>query len=404
MQEFWVYIFLIGKYEKCAKLKASEDAFYLEYVEEYLNNKNKVDIDPQNLPAYPKEYENEEELFTVLTDSAPDFWGRQLLNQKFNVQELNELEYVLANGLEHVGALAYSPVDYDEPMQLTKDGWKPHSKRTIDLETIIEQTELMIQDADKAKMKELFEFGPTLGGGKPKVSLNLDGIYYLAKYGTSLDSFQEQRVEFAVMKMATDLNFNVPEIQLASHANRDVYFIKRFDRELIEGSIVKHHFVSALSLCGWHVYGNKDWSYPMFTEFIRKVGKTEKHIREDLEELFRRVAFNIAVNNDDDHPRNHGLLCRNGEWRLSPLYDVMPKAVMSSSFSMVMGIGSFGTEASKKNLMSISSYFDLDDETASKLIDEIFTFVSKNWKEYFREAKVNESTITQFENAFSMKL
>jgi serine/threonine-protein kinase HipA len=402
MQEFWVYIFLGDHYLKCAKLTVSPNLFSLVYDDDYLNLKSKIDIDPLNLVPYKKKYESEE-LFPSILDSAPDLWGQQLLNKKFKVSELNDLEYVLANGLEHVGALAFSPFKYDGPMQLTPEGWRPHKKPDVKLDQIIEQTELMIKDIDREKLKELFEYGPTLGGGKPKVTIVVNDKFYLAKYGTSLDSLPEQQIEYAVMSMAKDLGLNVPEIILSKHDHRSVFMIKRFDREMSEGKISRYHFISALSLCNWHVFGMKEWSYPVFCDNLRKAGSSEIEIKQDLHELYRRIAFNIAVNNDDDHPRNHGILNKDGKWRLSPLYDVFPKASLTTSFTMAMSLGAYDREASKRNLLSACKYFELDKKVATQMIDEVNDFVLANWKKYFRNSGVNEDVINQFENAMSLK-
>lgn len=403
MQHFWIYIFIDDHYVRCAKLTVKESSFELRYEDEYLTLPNKIDIDPLNLVAYSKKYESEE-LFSSILDSAPDFWGQQLLNKKFQMSELNDMEYVLANGLEHVGALAFSPIGDGRPMQLSPDGWRPHRKYCAVLDQIIDQTELMIRDIDGAKLKELFEYGPTLGGGKPKVSLISNDKFYLAKYGTSLDTLPEQQIEYAVMSLAKDFGLDVPQIILSKHNSRSVYMIERFDREIIDGEIIRHHFISSLSLCDWHVFGMKEWSYPVLCDYLRKSGAAEAEIKEDLLELFKRVAFNIAVNNDDDHPRNHGLLHRNGKWRLSPLYDVFPKATRTNSFCMAMSVGVYDREASKRNLLSACKYFEINEIEAEIIIDQVNEFVAMNWKDYFRKAGVKDEIIKQFQNAMSLKI
>ena len=402
MQEFWIYLYLNDQYEKCAKLIVTEEKFTLQYTPSYLNLPGRIDIDPLNLVAYPKKYEAEE-LFASISDCAPDYWGQQLLNRKFQVSELNDMEYVLANNLEHVGALAFSPIGTDHPMQLTPNGWRPHKEHHVILEQIIKQTELMIKDADGNKLKELFEFGPTLGGGRPKVSLILNAQFYLAKYSTSLDSLPEPQIEYATMSMAKDLGLNVPHIELSEHQGRKVYLMKRFDRSLSGKKIVRNHFVSALSLCNWHVFGMKDWNYPAWCQHIRKAGHSENEIRQDLCELFKRVAFNIAVNNDDDHPRNHGLLCVDGSWHLAPLYDVVPKAMTSNRFTSAMSIGIYDREASARNLLSACKYFELEKTEAQNIINSISSFVQDNWRQYFRNAGIKKNIIAMFENAFSSK-
>lgn len=402
MQEFWIYIFVDGDYVKCAKLSITESNFEIKYLDDYLKAKNFIAIDPQNIGPYSKVFKNDE-LLGAIRDSAPDYWGRELLNRKFQVAELNEIEYVFANNLEHVGALAYSPIKYDVPMKLEKDGWVNHKTKKIEIEQIIEQTELMIKDMDGERLRELFEYGPTLGGGRPKVSLTIDDKLYLAKYGTSLDSTPEQKIEYATMKMASDIGLNVPTILLSKHLDRDVFMIERFDRFYSNGNLQRSHFISALSLCDWHEFGTSDWSYPVFCDYIQKTGNSKEEIAEDLKELFRRIAFNIAVNNNDDHPRNHGLLNINGIWRLSPLYDVVPKAIKGETFTMAMTVGIYEREASKRNLMSSAKYFQLNESEANKIIDEVNEFVQKNWKQYFKDAGIKDSIANQFENAMSIK-
>lgn len=395
-------MFIESDYVKCAKLSISENGFEIKYLDEYLKSRRFIAIDPQNIGPYSKGFKNEE-LFGAIRDSAPDYWGRELLNRKFQVSELNEIEYVFANNLEHVGALAYSPLNYDVPMKLEKNGWVKHKIKKIEIEKIIEQTEFMLKDMDDEKLKELFEYGPTLGGGKPKVSFTVDDKLYLAKYGTSLDSTPEQKIEYAAMKMATDLGLKVPSIMLSKHLDRDVFMIERFDRFYSNSELQRLHFISALSLCDWHEFGMSDWSYPVLCEYIQKTGHSEVEIKEDLKELFRRVAYNIAINNNDDHPRNHGLLCKKNRWKLSPLYDVVPKAIMGETFTTAMSIGIYQREASKRNLLSAAKYFQLGGTEASKLIDEINEFVQVNWKQYFKAAGIKDSITNQFENSMRLK-
>lgn len=404
MQEFGVYLFIGESYVRCAQLTVTEQGYELQYEKDYLELEAAVPIDPQNLPLYAGPFKSEE-LFGALRDSAPDYWGRELLHRKFQVAELSELEYVFASGLEHVGALAYSPLKFDQPKRLTPRGWRdPHSEPVV-IEQIIEQTEILVKDWDGEKLKELFEYGPTLGGGKPKVNMQVHGQLYLAKYGTSLDTIPEQRIEYATMKMAKDLGLHVTHMELAQHAGRDVFLLKRFDRHVKEKKVFRRHFVSALSLCQWHEFGSSEWSYPVFCEFIRKSGFNETQIQEDLAELFKRIAFNIAVNNNDDHPRNHGLLCdESKQWRLSPLYDVVPKATVGGVFTLAMVVGRYEKEASKRNLLSSHSYFELDFHQAEQIIDEVNDFVQTHWRESFKSAGISDTVIQTFANAMKVKL
>ncbi len=250
------------------------------------------------------------------------------------------------------------------------------------------------------QLEELLDYGPSLGGARPKYSIVSESISYLAKYSISQDTRREPLIEFATMRMAKEIGLNVPEIKIGKASGRDVFYIKRFDREV---SGLKHPFVSALSLCGWDEGDYQLWSYPIFVESLIKIGKSEAIIKEDLKELFKRIAFNIAVNNDDDHPRNHGVLYKDGLWRLSPLYDVVPKDSQTQSFRLAMELGLRKKEASKSNLLSVHNYFKLSEIEAQAIVDEVFNFVSKNWKKFFRDVGLQQKEIDRFKNAMSLK-
>jgi serine/threonine-protein kinase HipA len=399
LEKYYIYIYLDGRYQKCALLSFDGTIYRLAYGTLYLQRDDAVPIDPLNLPLYEKTFESES-VFGALKDCSPDRWGRYLLEKRFN-RSLTEVEYILANSLDHVGALAFSPIDYDIPMRLTPFGYIPHLKDQTSLELIINQTELALRnEGDQEKLKELLNYGPSLGGARPKYSINLEGKSYLAKYGVSQDIRREPLIEFATMRLAREIGLNVPEIIIGKASGRDVYYIKRFDRE---ESGIKNPFVSALSLCGWDEGDYQIWSYLIFVESLIKIGKSEVFIKQDLEELFKRIAFNIAVNNDDDHPRNHGVLYRDGIWRLSPLYDVVPKDSQTQSFRLAMELGLKKKEASMSHLLSVHDYFKLTKADAQKIIHDVFCFVSENWKKFFSEVGLHEEEIERFNNAMVYK-
>lgn len=398
MERYYVYIFIAGAYQKCALLSFDGSVYKLAYGSKYLLREDAIAIDPLNLPLYERTFESET-IFGSIKDSAPDRWGRYLLEKRFS-RKLTEMEYILANGIDHVGALGFSPEEYNVPMRLTPAGYIQHSFDKISLELIMDQTEMVLKNEDdEEKLKELLNYGPSLGGARPKYSVHLNSAPYLAKYSISLDRRREPLIEYATMKMAKDLKLNVPDIKLSKIANRDVFYIKRFDRNEDDRS----PFISALSLCGWEENGYADWSYPVFCEALINIGKKKSQIENDLMELFRRIAFNIAVNNNDDHPRNHGVYFHHNIWRLSPLYDVVPMDSGSQNFSLAMEIGLNKREASRANLLSSCAYFKLEAQKADQLIDEIFQFVANNWRLYFKEAGLSDKEVASFENAMSIK-
>lgn len=274
MERYYVYIFIDGSYHKCALLSFDGRTYRLAYGTKYLKRKDAIAIDPLNLPLYERTFESET-IFGSIKDCAPDRWGRYLLEKRFS-RKLSEMEYILANGLDHVGALAFSPEAYDIPMKLTPNGHVQHGSENISLAVIMDQTEMVLKnEEDEEKLQEILNYGPSLGGARPKYSVYLDGVSYLAKYSISQDRRREPLIEFATMKMATDLKLNVPDIKLSKILNRDVFFIKRFDRSADE----KYPFVSALTLCNWDENGYGDWSYPVLCEALIRIGKRNQILR-----------------------------------------------------------------------------------------------------------------------------
>jgi serine/threonine-protein kinase HipA len=128
-----------------------------------------------------------------------------------------------------------------------------------------------------------------------------------------------------------------------------------------------------------------NWSYLRLADRIRQFGELEG---EDRIQLFRRITFNILVNNDDDHPRNTALISNAGGWRLSPAYDIVPKPVLSQERFLAMEIGTGGRSATRENLLSQSPRFGLDVQRAAAIINEIQSTISQRWYPVFREAGV----------------
>lgn len=138
------------------------------------------------------------------------------------------------------------------------------------------------------------------------------------------------------------------------------------------------------------------WSYPLLADELRRC--SDKNA-EDRRELFRRMAFNAMVTNNDDHPRNHALLHTKGGWRLSPAYDIVPMPLVSlERRDLAMEVGRFGRVASRYNLESQSEVFGLTQDAARALIEEM-TQVVRGWPDFFMARGVEPRSIEMLEPA-----
>ncbi len=122
------------------------------------------------------------------------------------------------------------------------------------------------------------------------------------------------------------------------------------------------------------------WSYPLLADNLRRWSDKPEA---DCAELFRRMVFNAAVTNNDDHPRNHALLRRPKGWRLSPAYDLVPTPLVSlERRDLALTVGNYGRTTSLYNLLSQAGRFGLSNEDARKEIDQIVA-VARQWRESF---------------------
>jgi serine/threonine-protein kinase HipA len=140
------------------------------------------------------------------------------------------------------------------------------------------------------------------------------------------------------------------------------------------------------------------YSYRDLAEVLRRFGSDPRH---DLRELFRRMAFNILVGNDDDHLRNHAFLFDGRGWRLSPLYDVVPRPHVGSNGRLILAVGERGHEATLANALTGAASFGLKREEAAALLEDLRVRVSARWKAALSEAGIGAIDIERFTSCFT---
>jgi serine/threonine-protein kinase HipA len=231
-----------------------------------------------------------------------------------------------------------------------------------------------------------------MGGARPKATVEHDGALWLAKFPERTDRFNLQRVEFATLELARQCGLNTCRAQLQTVGGRDVLMLQRFDRNRADSGYFRLGFVSALTvLDAEDGYSSRDrWSYPLLADGIRRWCSRPL---QDCTELFRRMVFNAAVTNNDDHPRNHALLRHSDGWCLSPAYDVVPVPVVSlERRDLALTVGTHGRAASLYNLISQSARFGLEEERAREQIQQIASVI-RSWRECFAACGVAANDI-----------
>jgi serine/threonine-protein kinase HipA len=352
--------------------------------------------------------------FGGIRDAAPDAWGRRVIEAKLKVpaNSLPESTYLLHAGSNRVGALDIRPTIQEPPSTGAAD-W--HS-----LPYLMEAAErIEAGEPVPARLDAIFAGGTALGGARAKASIfDEQGGFWLAKFQSRNDPFNVPEVEAATLRMAAQCGLTVPPVNVVDVGNRSVMLIRRFDRywaaqgevlpmgHLMQtapgaGRIEKRlGFVSGLTLLACHESESMTKSYADLARAIRQYCHPSV-IRDNNRELFGRMVYNILVTNDDDHLRNHGFVWDThiGGWRLSPLYDVMPKASIAFERQLHLGIGAQGRAATLDNALTHKEAFSLSERDACEIISRTSRCV-RQWAMYFEQYGVRGKDIDAVATAF----
>ncbi|OIP47263.1 MAG: hypothetical protein COZ12_03550 [Deltaproteobacteria bacterium CG_4_10_14_3_um_filter_60_8] len=364
-----------------------------QYGRRYLQRANAIPLDPVNLPLTGAEYLTRKNhgIFGVIGDVLPDSWGRYILAKERNVPfgALRDYEFIDLASTQTVGALSFGATP-DQPTSKAREA--------VSLAELGEVARLferaMAEEPLPPEILYLLRQGTSLGGAQPKCPVNIDGEAWIAKFASSKTVVKYPAIEFATMTLAAKSGIRVPEIRLEVVGGRAVFLIKRFDR--VAGARIP--FLSAMAVSDLDVDELEQASYP---ELAGRMRKFVENVQMEQHELFRRMAFNMHVRNEDDHPRNHGFIYRNG-WSLSPAFDIlpMPARAGSATFHLALQVGDFGSEASLQNLLSRHERFSLTRKEAMTIILEVRDSLT-NWEQEMRRAGVSRPDLESIRWSFA---
>ena len=391
-REAYVYIQLPGTMEtvpaallRVQTLSDGTQIGRFRYGDRYLRRQEAVALDPFHLPLAKEVFE-----FTQLKgipgavrDAGPDAWGRRVIEHKLerSAADLQEIDYLLHGPQDGAGYLSFG-------LKAEPPAPKRQYNRTHHLAELIEAAQA-IEDGRPvaAHLLEQLDPGTSMGGARPKATIEDAQSLWLGKFPARDDRFNLQRVEFATLDLARRCGLNVTQARLQSVGESDVLMLQRFDRDYTDKGYLRFGLVSGLTVldCGDSHLDRERWSYPLMADNLRRWSDKPEA---DCAELFRRMVFNAAVTNNDDHPRNHALLRRQKGWRLSPAYDLVPAPVVSlERRDLALTVGDYGRTASIYNLLSQSGRFGLSAEEAREEIDRLVDVV-RHWRDGFHACGV----------------
>jgi serine/threonine-protein kinase HipA len=404
-QACYVYIQLPGTMETvpCASLKVravGAGAFEgtLTYGKRYLARPEVVALDPFHLPlsTRPQKFTKLKGIPGAVRDASPDAWGRRVIQAKLQRPEadIQEVEYLLNGPDDGAGNLSFGRT-------ATPPAPRRPFNRTHQLPALIEAAERLEEDGRLPhEVLEELEPGTSMGGARPKVTVEDDHKIWLAKLPEKADRHNMQRVEYATLELARAAGLRVCATRLERVGERDALMLDRFDREWNPDANAyrRYGLVSGLTVIDAEdgYLGRERWSYPLLADELRRWSVKSN---DDRRELFLRMVFNAMVTNNDDHPRNHALLQTRGGWRLSPAYDILPVPMVSvERRDLALEVGRFGRAASLYNILSHCDAFGLSKEEAQALIDGMLNVV-RGWREFFVQRGVEQRSVEMLEQA-----
>jgi serine/threonine-protein kinase HipA len=332
----------------------------------------------------------------AVRDASPDAWGRRVIQAKLERTEsdIGEVEYLLNGPDDGAGNLSFGRTT-------TPPSPRRPFNRTHQLAALVEAAEKLEQDGRLPhEVLEQLEPGTSMGGARPKVTVEDNHKLWLSKLPERGDRHNMQRIEYATLELARAAGLRVCGTRLEPVGDREALMLDRFDREWNPDAKAYWRFglVSGLTVIDaedGHV-GRERWSYPMLADELRRWSVKNA---DDRRELFLRMVFNAMVTNNDDHPRNHALLQTRGGWRLSPAYDILPVPLVSlERRDLALEVGRFGRTASLYNILSRCDVFGLTRQEAQALIDAMLNVV-RGWREFFVRRGVEQRSIGMLELA-----
>lgn len=409
-RECYVYIVPPGETEfvtagrfRLSKTRDGDSIGEFIYGKRYMERHDAVEFDPIELRLTPNKYETARMggFFGAIRDAMPDYWGRRVIERNSGHTVLDDFDYLLHGADDRAGALGFG-LNVEPPAPKRK------FNRTLDLGRLQEMAEAIINDEadqiddqhDARQVQELLLEGTSMGGARPKAVVEDDNSLWIAKFTSPRDKWNHPRVEHAFLQLAKECGLNVADSKITTVAGNDVLLVRRFDRDYTDHGYRRHRMVSALTLLRSEESpaAKAEWSYLLLADEIRRASASPEA---DLRELYGRMCFNAAVSNLDDHPRNHAILAKDHDWRLSPAYDLTPTPTIAmDDRHLAMACGNLGRSAKKANLLTASGRFLLSKEEAETIIDNIVETVRRQWDACLHRAGASDGDCRAISSAF----
>ena len=383
-----------------------KEFYSFEYEEKWLENQSML-LDPDLHFYRGRQYVTDDKnIFGVFADSCPDRWGQRLMKRREEIRAKNvgekpkkllDSDYLLGvyDGAR-MGGLRFKTDLEGEFLSNDQDFATPPWTSLRELEQASMAFENDSDSLNEKWLKQLLAPGSSLGGARPKASVMAqDGSLWIAKFPSKQDDFNSGAWEMVMHDLAVLYELNVPEAKVEKFSKLGTTFlVKRFDRK---GS-KRIHFSSAMTMLGKKDGANMTdgSSYLEIVSFLKANGVSPQ---KDLEELWKRIVFSMAVSNTDDHFRNHGFILSEGGWRLSPLYDVNPD-IYGEYLSL--NVDSDNADIDFELAVEAAKYYGIEKKEAVRQVDLVKGIVRNNWQVLAKKYGICRGEIDRMKVAFKM--
>ena len=309
----------------------------------------------------------------AVDDARPDRWGERVIRALDKPPRLAVLDYLFFAGDERFGALG---VSVSADAYVARDtGPLPRLADVQALARLVRQI-ASGEPVDEAQ-RRLITPGTTLGGARPKALLELDGQPWVLKFSEPGEPIDMPLVEHAAMTLAAHAGIRAARTVPVPLPQGHAIAVQRFDRGA--GGLRRHALSANVALKA----AGEPLGYPELAQWLRRRGVAAGAAggRAHMHELFRRMVFNILMDNTDDHEKNHALLMVDtGEFELSPAFDVLPSGQALGYQQMRVGVQA--TDATLDNALSECMQFGLQRSQAIMQVRQVCAAVAQ-WKTHF---------------------
>lgn len=382
------------------------ESYSFEYDKDWLRKTGlTLTLDPELMPYSGRQYPTGKNIFGLFADASPDRWGRVLMNKRERIlaekegrkpSKLYDSDYLLGVYDEtRMGGIRFKANQEGPFLSDDKETAAPPWATLRTLEEASRNFENDETGLTEKWLNQLIKPGSSLGGARPKATVvDTKDQLWIAKFPSKNDENDTGAWEMVAHDLAALCGLNVPEAKLEKFSPLgSTFLIKRFDRM---GS-KRVHFASAMTLLGKTdgASAADGSSYLDIAAFIKSYGAQPK---KDLGELWKRIVFNMAVTNTDDHLRNHAFILTDKGWILSPLYDVNP---VPYGDELSLNVDEEDNSISIDLAVQTAVRFGISKSDAEVQAEEILKIVRDNWEKTAAGYGLTRRQIEEMRPAFS---